>query len=106
MMQLYMLLLPVLYLFVSFISIYKMHSVFSSILRMVMGVLLILVAAMTSLTVPPAAWWEFAVIVMLVGNVEITAFKYTKGDKKGVSILNMMTLFIFVISVILTFIVY
>lgn len=105
-MQLYLLLLPVLYLFVSYISIYKMNTIYSSVLRMVMGGLLILIVAMINLTVPPLAWWEFAVIVMLVGNVEITAFKYSKGDQKGVSLLNMMTLLIFVISTILTFVLY
>ena len=47
-----------------------------------MGVLLILVVAMSNLSAPAASWWKFAVIVMLVGNVEITAFKYSKGDKK------------------------
>jgi len=83
-----------------------MNTIYASILRMIMGVLLILVVAMSNLSAPLVAWWEFAVIVMLVGNVEITAFKYSKGDKKGVSILNMMTLFIFVISVILTLVVY
>ncbi len=73
---------------------------------MVMGGLLILIVAMINLTVPPVAWWEFAVIVMLVGNVEITAFKYSKGDQKGVFLLNVMTLFIFIISTILTFVLY
>ncbi|ERS94248.1 membrane stabilizing protein MspA [Staphylococcus simulans] len=105
-MQLYLLLLPVLYLFVSYISIYKMNTIYSSVLRMVMGGLLILIVAMINLTVPPVAWWEFAVIVMLVGNVEITAFKYSKGDQKGVFLLNVMTLLIFVVSTILTFVLY
>ncbi|PTJ24570.1 membrane stabilizing protein MspA [Staphylococcus simulans] len=105
-MQLYLLLLPVLYLFVSYISIYKMNTIYSSVLRMVMGGLLILIVAMINLTVPPVAWWEFAVIVMLVGNVEITAFKYSKSDQKGVFLLNVMTLLIFVISTILTFVLY
>ncbi|ANZ32745.1 membrane stabilizing protein MspA [Staphylococcus carnosus] len=105
-MQLYLILLPVLYLFVSYISIFKMNTIYASILRMIMGVLLILVVAMSNLSAPLVSWWEFAVIVMLVGNVEITAFKHSKGDKKGVSILNMMTLLIFVISVILTLVVY
>lgn len=105
-MQLYLLLLPVLYLFVSYISIYKMNTIYSSVLRMVMGGLLILIVAMINLTVPPVAWWECAVIVMLVGNVEITAFKYSKGDQKGVFLLNVMTLLIFVISTILTFVLY
>ncbi|AYU55870.1 membrane stabilizing protein MspA [Staphylococcus debuckii] len=105
-MQLYLILLPVLYLFVSYISIFKMKTIYATILRIIMGVLLILVVAMSNLSAPAASWWEFAVIVMLVGNVEITAFKYSKGDKKGVSILNVMTLFIFVISVILTLVVY
>ena len=40
-MQLYLLLLPVLYLFVSYISIYKMNTIYSSVLRMVMGGLLL-----------------------------------------------------------------
>lgn len=71
-----------------------------------MGVLLIFIVALTNLSVPAMAWWEFAVIVMLVGNIEITAFKFSKGDQKGVSILNMLTLLILIISIVLTFIVY
>lgn len=105
-MQLYLILLPILYLFVSYISIYKMNTIYSSILRLVMGILLIFIVALTNLSVSAMAWWEFAVIVMLVGNVEITAFKFSKGDQKGVSILNMLTLLILIISIVLTFIVY
>lgn len=105
-MQLYLILLPILYLFVSYISIYKMNTIYSRILRLVMGILLIFIVALTNLSVPAMAWWEFAVIVMLVGNIEITAFKFSKGDQKGVSILNMLTLLILIISIVLTFIVY
>ena len=40
-MQLYLILLPILYLVVSYISIYKMPTIFTRILRIIMGILLL-----------------------------------------------------------------
>ena len=51
-MKLYLILLPVLYLIVSYISIFKMHSVITRILRIVMGILLLFVVALTTLQFP------------------------------------------------------
>ena len=48
-MKLYLLLLPILYLIVSYISIFKMHSIITRILRIIMGVLLLFVLAVTTL---------------------------------------------------------
>jgi len=104
--KLYLLLLPILYLIVSYITIFKMHSVFTRILRIVMGILLLFVVAITTLKFPAENWWVFVVLVLLVGNVEVTAFKALKNDHKGVSILNILSLILFVIYIILTFVMY
>lgn len=105
-MKLYLTLLPVLYLIVSYISIFKMHSVITRILRIVMGILLLFVVALTTLQFPKENWWVFVVLLLLVGNVEVTGFKELKDDKKGVSILNILSLLLFVIFIILIFILY
>lgn len=104
-MKLYLILLPVLYLIVSYISIFKMHSVITRILRIVMGILLLFVVALTTLQFPKENWWVFVVLLLLVGNVEVTGFKELKDDK-GVSILNILSLLLFVIFIILIFILY
>ena len=44
-MKIYLILLPILYLIVSYISIFKMKSMFVHILRIIMGILLLFVVA-------------------------------------------------------------
>ncbi|HDC7758514.1 TPA: membrane stabilizing protein MspA [Staphylococcus aureus] len=105
-MQFYLILLAILYLIVSFISIFKMEVVFTRILRIIMGVLLLLVLALTTMSFPKENWWVFIVLLLLVGNVEVTGFKMLKKDLKGVNILNLMSLFIFVIYFILTIVLF
>ncbi|PZL54003.1 hypothetical protein C7P91_05000 [Staphylococcus aureus] len=105
-MQFYLILLAILYLIVSFISIFKMEVVFPRILRIIMGVLLLFVLALTTMSFPKENWWVFIVLLLLVGNVEVTGFKMLKKDLKGVNILNLMSLFIFVIYFILTIVLF
>ncbi|HAR5000895.1 TPA: membrane stabilizing protein MspA [Staphylococcus aureus] len=105
-MQFYLILLAILYLIVSFISIFKMEVVFTRILRIIMGVLLFFVLALTTMSFPKENWWVFIVLLLLVGNVEVTGFKMLKKDLKGVNILNLMSLFIFVIYFILTIVLF
>ncbi|HDP4284534.1 membrane stabilizing protein MspA [Staphylococcus aureus] len=105
-MQFYLILLAILYLIVSFISILKMEVVFTRILRIIMGVLLLFVLALTTMSFPKENWWVFIVLLLLVGNVEVTGFKMLKKDLKGVNILNLMSLFIFVIYFILTIVLF
>ncbi|BDV08834.1 TPA: membrane stabilizing protein MspA [Staphylococcus aureus] len=105
-MQFYLILLAILYLIVSFISIFKMEVVFTRILRIIMGVLLLFVLALTTMSFPKENWWVFIVLLLLVGNVEVTEFKMLKKDLKGVNILNLMSLFIFVIYFILTIVLF
>lgn len=104
-MQFYLILLAILYLIVSFISIFKMEVVFTRILRIIMGVLLLFVLALTTMSFPKENWWVFIVLLLLVGNVEVTGFKMLKRCK-GVNILNLMSLFIFVIYFILTIVLF
>ena len=78
-----------------------MKSMFVHILRLIMGILLLFVVAITTIQFPSENWWVF-----LVGNVEVTAFKALKNDYKGVSILNIISIIIFVIYIILTFTMY
>lgn len=105
-MQFYLILLAILYLIVSFISIFKMEVVFTRILRIIMGVLLLFVLALMTMSFPKENWWVFIVLLLLVGNVEVTGFKMLKKDLKGVNILNLMSLFIFVIYFILTIVLF
>ena len=63
-----------------------MHSIITRILRIIMGVLLLFVLAVTTLQFPAENWWVFIVLALLVGNVEVTAFKELKHDTKAVSI--------------------
>ncbi|HHI6960418.1 TPA: membrane stabilizing protein MspA [Staphylococcus aureus] len=105
-MQFYLILLAILYLIVSFISIFKMEVVFTRILRIIMGELLLFVLALTTMSFPKENWWVFIVLLLLVGNVEVTGFKMLKKDLKGVNILNLMSLFIFVIYFILTIVLF
>ncbi|HDF6762523.1 TPA: membrane stabilizing protein MspA [Staphylococcus aureus] len=105
-MQFYLILLAILYLIVSFISIFKMEVVFTRILRIIMGVLLLFVLALTTMSFPKENWWVFIVLLLLVGNVEVTGFKMLKKDLKGVNILNLMSLLIFVIYFILTIVLF
>ena len=83
-----------------------MHSIITRILRIIMGVLLLFVLAVTTLQFPFENWWVFIVLALLVGNVEVTAFKELKHDTKAVSILNILSVILFIIYVILTFIMY
>ncbi|HHW8207088.1 TPA: membrane stabilizing protein MspA [Staphylococcus aureus] len=105
-MQFYLILLAILYLIVSFISIFKMEVIFTRILRIIMGVLLLFVLALTTMSFPKENWWVFIVLLLLVGNVEVTGFKMLKKGLKGVNILNLMSLFIFVIYFILTIVLF
>lgn len=100
----YLILLPLMYLVVGYISIFKMRILMPKLLRVIMGILLIIVVATSLVYYPAQTWWLFVVLLLLIGNVEITAFKHRKNDAKGVRILNMMTLFILVIYIVLAFV--
>ena len=105
-MQLYLILLPILYLIVAYISIFKMKTIFTTILRIIMALLLLFVVALTTVSFPAVNWWVFVVLFLLVANVEITDFKHSKHDKKGVRLLNILTVILFVIYLILTIVMY
>lgn len=81
-MQFYLILLALFYLVVSFISIFKMEVIFTRILRIIMGVLLLFVVALTTMSFPKENWWVFIVLLLLVGNVEVTGFKMLKRSKR------------------------
>ncbi|HCA7014194.1 TPA: membrane stabilizing protein MspA [Staphylococcus pseudintermedius] len=97
----YLILLPLMYLVVAYISIFKMRIMMPKLLRVIMGLLLIIVVATSLVYYPASTWWVFVALILLIGNVEITAFKHSKNDEKGVRILNMMSLFILVIYIVL-----
>ncbi|RIP37476.1 hypothetical protein BUZ14_02675 [Staphylococcus gallinarum] len=105
-MQLYLIFLPILYLIVSYISIFKMDTIITRILRIIMALLLLFVVAITTLSFPAVNWWVFILLLLIVGNVEITAFKHLKQDKKAIQILNMISIGLIIIYVILTLVLY
>src|SRR5699024_6318313 len=105
-MQLYLIFLPVLYLIVSYISIFKMNTIITRILRIIMALLLLFVVAITTLLFPAVNWWVFIVLLLIVGNVEITAFKNSMNYHNAVLIVTIMTTVSFVIYFILTLVIY
>src|SRR5699024_4009197 len=105
-MQLYLIFLPGLYLIVSYISIFKMSTIITRILRIIMSLRLLFVVAITTLSFPAINWWVFIVLLLIISNVEITAFKNSKNDQKAVQILNIMRVILSLIYVILTLILY
>ncbi|MEB8174533.1 membrane stabilizing protein MspA [Staphylococcus equorum] len=105
-MQLYLIFLPILYLIVSYISVFKMPTIITRILRIIMALLLLFVLAITTLSFPAVNWWVFIVLLLIIGNVEITAFKNGKKDSKAVQILNIITILLFVVYAILVLVLY
>lgn len=105
-MQLYLIFLPILYLIVSYISVFKMPTIITRILRIIMALLLLFVVAITTLSFPAVNWWMFIVLLLIIGNVEITAFKNGKKDSKAVQILNIITILLFVVYAILVLVLY
>ncbi|WP_436862372.1 membrane stabilizing protein MspA [Staphylococcus caeli] len=105
-MQLYLIFLPVLYLIVAYISIFKMDTIITRILRFIMALLLLFVVALTTMSFPAINWWVFVILLLLVGNVEVTAFKHIKKDAKAIQILNIISVLLFVIYAILTLVLY
>ncbi|WP_056935821.1 membrane stabilizing protein MspA [Staphylococcus equorum] len=105
-MQLYLIFLPILYLIVSYISVFKMSTIITRILRIIMALLLLFVVAITTLSFPAVNWWVFIVLLLIIGNVEITAFKNGKKDSKAVQILNIITILLFVVYAILVLVLY
>ncbi|WP_259340274.1 membrane stabilizing protein MspA [Staphylococcus gallinarum] len=87
-------------------SIFKMDTIITRILRIIMALLLLFVVAITTLSFPAVNWWVFILLLLIVGNVEITAFKHLKQDKKAIQILNMISLGLIIIYVILTLVLY
>lgn len=83
-----------------------MDTIITRILRIIMALLLLFVVAITTLSFPAVNWWVFIILLLIVGNVEITAFKHIKQDKKAVQILNMISVGLLIIYIILTLVLY
>ncbi|MBL0846413.1 membrane stabilizing protein MspA [Mammaliicoccus fleurettii] len=92
------------YLIISYLSIYQLHTMLTQALRFIMGLMLIVFLGSIVFGFSIQIWWIVAVLVCLVINIEITAFKYRIKDKKATKLLNYMTIFILIIYVILLFI--
>ena len=106
MLILILLLFTLIYLIISYLSIYQLHTMLTQALRFIMGLMLLVFLGSMIFTFPLQYWWLLAVLLCLVLNIEITAFKYRVKDKKGVQLLNLMTIFILIIYVILIFIIF
>ncbi|PWZ95196.1 hypothetical protein DD865_09605, partial [Staphylococcus pseudintermedius] len=65
----YLILLPLMYLVVAYISIFKMRIMMPKLLRVIMGLLLIIVVATSLVYYPASTWWVFVVLILLIGNV-------------------------------------
>lgn len=104
MLILILLLFTIIYLIISYLSIYQLHTMLTQALRFIMGLMLIVFLGSIVFGFAIQIWWIVAVLVCLVINIEITAFKYRINDKKATKLLNYMTIFILIIYVILLFI--
>nr|WP_263314969.1 membrane stabilizing protein MspA [Mammaliicoccus sp. Marseille-Q6498] len=106
MLILILLLFTFIYLIISYLSIYQLHTMLTQALRFIMGLMLLVFLGSIVFGFATHIWWLLAVLVCLVLNIEITAFKKRINDKKAVQLLNYMTIFIVVIYVILLFIIF
>ena len=76
-MQFYLILLAILYLIVSFISIFKMEVVLLN-FENYYGCVVIIRLSINDDEFSKENWWVFIVLLLLVGNVEVTGFKMLK----------------------------
>ncbi|MCJ0955444.1 MULTISPECIES: membrane stabilizing protein MspA [Mammaliicoccus] len=106
MLILILLLFTIIYLIISYLSIYQLHTMLTQALRFIMGLMLIVFLGSIVFSFAMQTWWILAVLVCLVINVEITAFKYRIKDQKAIQLLNYMSIFILIIFAILLFIVF
>ena len=110
MLILILLLFTLIYLIISYLSIYQLHTMLTQALRFIMGLMLLVFLGSMIFTFPLQYWWLLAVLLCLVLNIEITAKYRSKvyrvKDKKGIQLLNLMTIFILIIYVILIFIIF
>lgn len=94
------------YLLVSYVSIYQYNIRMTRILRMVLGISLLLFAFSILLRVTPTSWWAILLVLALVINIEITSFKYKLHDDKGLLILNLFTLMLSVLIIVVSLFIY
>ncbi|WP_323704092.1 membrane stabilizing protein MspA [Mammaliicoccus sp. Dog046] len=106
MLILILLLFTFIYLIISYLSIYQLHTMLTQALRFIMGLMLVVFLGSIVFGFAIEIWWILAVLVCLVINIEITAFKYRIEDKKATKLLNYMTIFILIIYIILLFFVF
>ncbi len=94
------------YLLVSYVSIYQYNIRMTRILRMILGISLLLFAFSILLRVTPTSWWAILLVLALVMNIEITSFKYKLHDDKGLLILNLFTLMLSVLIIVVSLFIY
>lgn len=78
------------YLLVSYLSIYLYNSKLTMVARVIFGLALILFAA-AWLFGATHSLWVILLVICLVMNIEITAFKFKLNDIKGLQILHIFT---------------
>lgn len=94
------------YLLVSYVSIYQYNIRMTRILRMILGISMLLFAFSILLRVTPTSWWAILLVLALVMNIEITSFKYKLHDDKGLLILNLFTLMLSVLIIVVSLFIY
>lgn len=94
------------YLVVSYMTIYRFNLSITRILRMVFGIAILFFASSILMGVTPNSWWVLTLVLALVINIEITAFKFKRHDIKGLQILNTFTVMLTLLIIILTFYIY
>ncbi|TDM12832.1 membrane stabilizing protein MspA [Macrococcus lamae] len=94
------------YLVISYLSIYQYNVQITRILRMILGVGLLLFIFSILFNVTSTSWWAILLVLALVINIEITAFKHRIKDEKGVLILNLFTIMLTLLIIGVSFYIY
>ncbi|KAA1039668.1 hypothetical protein ERX35_006225 [Macrococcus equipercicus] len=87
------------YLLVSYLSIYQYSIPLTRILRIILSIGLLLFSFSLLVGITATSWWVFLLVLALVINIEITAFKHRINDQKGVLILHIFTLMLTVLII-------
>ncbi|UTH13998.1 membrane stabilizing protein MspA [Macrococcus equipercicus] len=87
------------YLLVSYLSIYQYSIRLTRILRIILSIGLLLFSFSLLVGITATSWWVFLLVLALVINIEITAFKHRINDQKGVLILHIFTLMLTVLII-------
>lgn len=90
------------YLVMSYTTIYRFTFPITMYLRIVFAFVLMLFAGTILIGVTTTSWWIVVLVLALIINIEILAFKHKIHDNKAVKILNIFTALLSLMVVVTT----